>query len=57
MTLNDNFTKQEKMLLKEKDNSAKEPSEDIAILPKDKMSISARTSSYTVNSDFLRSRK
>jgi hypothetical protein len=37
MTLNDNFTKQEKMLLKEKDNSAKEPSEDIAILPKDKM--------------------
>jgi hypothetical protein len=30
MTLNDNFTKQEKMLLKEKDNSAKEPSEDIA---------------------------
>jgi hypothetical protein len=35
MTLNDNFTKQEKMLLKEKDNSAKEPSEDIAILPKD----------------------
>jgi hypothetical protein len=26
-----------KVLLKEKDNSAKEPSEDIAILPKDKM--------------------
>lgn len=37
MTLNDNFTKQEKILLKEKDNSAKEPSEDIAILPKEKM--------------------
>lgn len=37
MTLNENFTKQEKLLLKEKDTSSKEPFEDIAILPKEKL--------------------
>lgn len=37
MTLNENFTKQEKLLLKEKDNSSKEPSEDIVIMPKEKL--------------------
>jgi hypothetical protein len=59
MTLNDNFIKQEKILLKEKDNSTKEPSEDIAILPKEKMPqfIAGQLSECTVNSDFLRSRK
>lgn len=37
MALNENFTKEEKLLLKEKDNSSKEHFEDIAILPKEKL--------------------